>query len=61
MMLGMTSGRHETLTTTDIANAFLNTPINKDAVMLACVPHVWPDWELLKQEQCGRSEELYMG
>eukprot|EP00975_Prorocentrum_lima_P033307 6988373-Prorocentrum_lima.AAC.1 len=31
MMLSMTKDRNETLTTTDIANAFLNAPINKDA------------------------------
>eukprot|EP00975_Prorocentrum_lima_P070408 12931811-Prorocentrum_lima.AAC.1 len=32
MMLSVTNGRNETLTTTDMANAFLNAPINKDAV-----------------------------
>eukprot|EP00975_Prorocentrum_lima_P043990 9225823-Prorocentrum_lima.AAC.1 len=30
----MTNGRNETLTTTDIADAFLNAPINKGAVIL---------------------------
>eukprot|EP00975_Prorocentrum_lima_P068516 12921158-Prorocentrum_lima.AAC.1 len=32
MMLSMTDGRNETLTTVDIANAFLNASINKDTV-----------------------------
>eukprot|EP00975_Prorocentrum_lima_P002361 515192-Prorocentrum_lima.AAC.1 len=36
----MTNGRNETLTTTDIANAFLNTPINKDAAILVRVPNM---------------------
>eukprot|EP00975_Prorocentrum_lima_P034656 7281996-Prorocentrum_lima.AAC.1 len=31
----MTNGRNETLTTTEIANAFLNASINKDAVVRA--------------------------
>eukprot|EP00975_Prorocentrum_lima_P070526 12932494-Prorocentrum_lima.AAC.1 len=30
MTLSTTNGRHETLTTTDIANAFLNAPLSKD-------------------------------
>eukprot|EP00975_Prorocentrum_lima_P052475 11000272-Prorocentrum_lima.AAC.1 len=34
MMLSMANGRNETSTTTDKANAFLNTPINKGAVVL---------------------------
>eukprot|EP00975_Prorocentrum_lima_P028183 5924989-Prorocentrum_lima.AAC.1 len=40
MMLRVTSGRNETLTTTGIANAFLNAPINKDAVILVSVPNM---------------------
>eukprot|EP00975_Prorocentrum_lima_P067737 12916648-Prorocentrum_lima.AAC.1 len=39
-MLSMTNGRNETLTPPDIANAFLNAPINKDAVMLLSVPNI---------------------
>eukprot|EP00975_Prorocentrum_lima_P055817 11701730-Prorocentrum_lima.AAC.1 len=34
MMLSMTNGCNETLTTTDIANTSPNAPINKDAVCL---------------------------
>eukprot|EP00975_Prorocentrum_lima_P033173 6960751-Prorocentrum_lima.AAC.1 len=34
----MTNGRNETSTTTDIVNAFLNAPINKDAVIVVSVP-----------------------
>eukprot|EP00975_Prorocentrum_lima_P061898 12882531-Prorocentrum_lima.AAC.1 len=30
VMLSMTNGKNETLTATDIASAFLNTPITKD-------------------------------
>eukprot|EP00975_Prorocentrum_lima_P000222 47238-Prorocentrum_lima.AAC.1 len=40
MMLSVTNGRNETLTTTVIANAFLNAPINKDAAMLVSVPNM---------------------
>eukprot|EP00975_Prorocentrum_lima_P027564 5792111-Prorocentrum_lima.AAC.1 len=61
MMLSMTNGRNETLTTTDIANAFLDAPIKKDAIMLVSGQTSWPDWELLRRESCGRSEEQYMG
>eukprot|EP00975_Prorocentrum_lima_P025109 5272117-Prorocentrum_lima.AAC.1 len=39
MMLSMTNGRNATLTTTDIANAFLNAPISKDAVILVSAKH----------------------
>eukprot|EP00975_Prorocentrum_lima_P013679 2911595-Prorocentrum_lima.AAC.1 len=35
MMRSMTDGRNETGT----ATAFLNTPVNKDAVMLVAVPN----------------------
>eukprot|EP00975_Prorocentrum_lima_P002128 462032-Prorocentrum_lima.AAC.1 len=35
----MTNGRNETLTTTDIANAFLNAPTTKDKTMLVAVPN----------------------
>eukprot|EP00975_Prorocentrum_lima_P065502 12903830-Prorocentrum_lima.AAC.1 len=61
MMLGMTNGRNETLTTNDIANAFINPPINKDAVILVWCQICWPERELLRREQCGRSEAQYMG
>eukprot|EP00975_Prorocentrum_lima_P037206 7830038-Prorocentrum_lima.AAC.1 len=40
MMLSMTNGRNKTLTTTDIANALLNAPINKDAAMLVSAPNM---------------------
>eukprot|EP00975_Prorocentrum_lima_P039913 8383983-Prorocentrum_lima.AAC.1 len=40
MRLSMASGRNETLTTIDIANACLNAPINKDAVILVSVPNM---------------------
>eukprot|EP00975_Prorocentrum_lima_P040979 8606444-Prorocentrum_lima.AAC.1 len=36
----MTNGRNETLTTTDIANAFLNAPITKDKTMLVAAPTI---------------------
>eukprot|EP00975_Prorocentrum_lima_P011319 2406387-Prorocentrum_lima.AAC.1 len=36
----MTNGRNETLTTTDIANAFFNAPISKDKIILVSVPNV---------------------
>eukprot|EP00975_Prorocentrum_lima_P038144 8021118-Prorocentrum_lima.AAC.1 len=39
MMPSLTNGRNEALTTTDIANAFLNAPINKDAVILLSGPN----------------------
>eukprot|EP00975_Prorocentrum_lima_P001691 362689-Prorocentrum_lima.AAC.1 len=39
-MLSVTNGRNDTLTTTDIANAFLNAPINKEAVILVAVPNM---------------------
>eukprot|EP00975_Prorocentrum_lima_P014998 3181318-Prorocentrum_lima.AAC.1 len=39
-MLGMTNARNETLTTTYIANAFLNALINKDAVIFVGVPNM---------------------
>eukprot|EP00975_Prorocentrum_lima_P056296 11805834-Prorocentrum_lima.AAC.1 len=39
-MPSMTNGRNGTLTTTDIANAFLNAPINKNAVTLVSVPTI---------------------
>eukprot|EP00975_Prorocentrum_lima_P017083 3618064-Prorocentrum_lima.AAC.1 len=39
-MLSMTNGKTETLTTTDIANAFLNAPIDESKVILVAVPQI---------------------
>eukprot|EP00975_Prorocentrum_lima_P063700 12893106-Prorocentrum_lima.AAC.1 len=40
MMLSMNNGKNETLTATDMANAFLNTPISKDKTILVAVPNI---------------------
>eukprot|EP00975_Prorocentrum_lima_P003636 793392-Prorocentrum_lima.AAC.1 len=40
MLLSLTSGRSETLTTTDIAAAFLNAPIDESKVILVAVPQI---------------------
>eukprot|EP00975_Prorocentrum_lima_P064859 12900047-Prorocentrum_lima.AAC.1 len=40
MMLSLTNGRSETLSTTDIATAFLNAPIDDSKVMSVAVPHI---------------------
>eukprot|EP00975_Prorocentrum_lima_P007444 1597844-Prorocentrum_lima.AAC.1 len=41
MMLRMTNGKNETLTTTDMANAFLNTPVTKDKTILVAAPNIF--------------------
>ena len=40
MMLSITNGKVETLTTTDIANAFLNAPIDESRTILVAVPGI---------------------
>eukprot|EP00975_Prorocentrum_lima_P064687 12899062-Prorocentrum_lima.AAC.1 len=40
MLLRLPNGRSETLTTTDIATAFLNAPIDESKVMLVAVPQI---------------------
>eukprot|EP00975_Prorocentrum_lima_P069071 12924115-Prorocentrum_lima.AAC.1 len=69
MILGITNGRNDTSTSTGIANAFLNVPIIKDAIMLVSVPTMLARlgifrtgtvWEI-RRAVYGRSEELYMG
>eukprot|EP00975_Prorocentrum_lima_P025604 5384022-Prorocentrum_lima.AAC.1 len=39
-MSSMANGRNETLTTADIANAFLNAPITKGKTILLVVPNI---------------------
>eukprot|EP00975_Prorocentrum_lima_P068391 12920463-Prorocentrum_lima.AAC.1 len=39
-MLSMTNRKNETLTTTDIAHAFLNAPISEGKIILVAVPDV---------------------
>eukprot|EP00975_Prorocentrum_lima_P049944 10454736-Prorocentrum_lima.AAC.1 len=38
MLLSLTHGRSETLTTTDIATVFLNAPIDESEVIFVAVP-----------------------
>eukprot|EP00975_Prorocentrum_lima_P022749 4789665-Prorocentrum_lima.AAC.1 len=40
MLLSLTNGRSETLTTTDIATAFLNAPIDERKMILVAVPQI---------------------
>eukprot|EP00975_Prorocentrum_lima_P070986 12935119-Prorocentrum_lima.AAC.1 len=40
MLLSLTNGRSEMLTTTDIATAFLNAPTDGSKVILVAVPHM---------------------
>eukprot|EP00975_Prorocentrum_lima_P063582 12892376-Prorocentrum_lima.AAC.1 len=40
MMLGMTNGKTETLTITDISRAFLNAPIDESKVIRVAVPQI---------------------
>eukprot|EP00975_Prorocentrum_lima_P003275 723953-Prorocentrum_lima.AAC.1 len=40
MMSSMTYWKNETLTTTDIPNAFLNPPISKDKTISVAVPEI---------------------
>eukprot|EP00975_Prorocentrum_lima_P041690 8757175-Prorocentrum_lima.AAC.1 len=49
MMMSMTNGRNETLTPADIANAFLNALINKDAVILVSVPNILAGLGIVEQ------------
>eukprot|EP00975_Prorocentrum_lima_P062816 12887740-Prorocentrum_lima.AAC.1 len=39
MLLSLTNGHSDTLTTTDIALAFLNEPMDDSMVILVAVPH----------------------
>eukprot|EP00975_Prorocentrum_lima_P047762 9985458-Prorocentrum_lima.AAC.1 len=40
MILSLTNGRLETLTTTEISTAFLNAPIDESKVVLIAVPQI---------------------
>eukprot|EP00975_Prorocentrum_lima_P039001 8193376-Prorocentrum_lima.AAC.1 len=40
MVLCLTNGRLETITTTDISTAFLNAPIGENKVVLITAPHI---------------------
>eukprot|EP00975_Prorocentrum_lima_P062044 12883448-Prorocentrum_lima.AAC.1 len=60
-MSGMTNRRNTTFTTTDIANAFRNAPINKDTAILVAVPNILARlgiveagtvWRNKKQKSC---------
>eukprot|EP00975_Prorocentrum_lima_P005517 1195822-Prorocentrum_lima.AAC.1 len=48
MLLSLTNGRSETLTTTDIAAAFLNAPIDESKVVLVAVPQILTKLGLVK-------------
>eukprot|EP00975_Prorocentrum_lima_P000226 48272-Prorocentrum_lima.AAC.1 len=48
MMLSMTNGKTETLTTTDISSAFLNAPIEESNVLLVAVPHILTQLGIVK-------------
>eukprot|EP00975_Prorocentrum_lima_P042249 8877811-Prorocentrum_lima.AAC.1 len=61
MLLSLTSGHSEILTTTDIATAFLNAPIDESKVILVAVPQIMTKLGLVKQETVWKTRRAVYG
>eukprot|EP00975_Prorocentrum_lima_P065736 12905168-Prorocentrum_lima.AAC.1 len=60
MILSLTNGKVETITTTDISTAFLNAPIDETTVVLISPPSVTSIGNRKTRHGNGRFERQFM-